>query len=67
MWLASGGWDFTVKLWDVNTGKEKNTLMEHSGSVTSVAFSPDSSLLASGSLDGTIKLWDIPATKKAEK
>jgi WD40 repeat protein len=31
----------------------------HSGSVTSVAFSPDGSLIASGSRDYTIKLWRV--------
>jgi WD40 repeat protein len=30
----------------------------HSGVVTSVAFSPDGSILATGSHDQTIKLWD---------
>jgi hypothetical protein len=52
--LASGSDDATVKLWDVQTGKELQTLTCHSGLVYSVAFSSDRSTLASGSPDDTI-------------
>jgi WD40 repeat protein len=39
------------------------TLDGHSGSVTSVAFSPDGKTLASGSRDQTIILWAVSPPK----
>ena len=56
--LASGGDDWTVKLWDVVTQQDIATL-PHGAGVTSVAFSHDGMLLASGSRDGTVKLWEV--------
>ena len=57
--LASGGFDGTIKLWEVTTGRELRTLSGHSKPVYSVAFSPDGKVVASGSFDHTIKLWEV--------
>ncbi|WP_375505969.1 protein kinase [uncultured Nostoc sp.] len=57
--LASASWDNTIKLWDINTGKEIRTLTGHTNWVNSVVFSPDGKFLASGSVDCTIKLWQV--------
>ena len=56
--LASGSEDKTVKLWDLDTGKNTATLYDHFDVVSSVAFSPSGALLASGSEDQTVRIWD---------
>jgi WD40 repeat protein len=57
--LASGSWDYTIKLWRVSDGSVVRTMLGHTDPVWSVAFSPDGTLLASGSWDNTIKLWQV--------
>jgi WD40 repeat protein/serine/threonine protein kinase len=56
-WLASSSSDKTIKVWDVDNGKEKLTLFGHTGDVTAVAWSSDGDLLASASDDRSIKVW----------
>lgn len=55
---ASSSLDYTVKLWDVETGSDKITL-EHNDLVTSFAFNYNGNLLATTSRDRKLRVWDI--------
>ena len=61
--LASGGYDKTLRLWEVATGKELLSPIEQESEVYSLAYSPDGALLALGARDGTLRLWR-PSTKE---
>ena len=55
--IASGGEDKAIRVWDINTKENINTLIGHTSSVISLALLPNG-LLVSGSSDSTIKVWD---------
>jgi len=65
--LASGSYDQTIKLWNVQTGECLQTLSSHTNAVLCLAFGlyphpvtgAAELILASSSIDQTIKLWSV--------
>jgi WD40 repeat protein/tRNA A-37 threonylcarbamoyl transferase component Bud32 len=56
--LAAVSPDQTLRVWDVESGKNVITLGCDQGSFCCVAFSPDGSRLAAGSTNKTIRIWE---------
>lgn len=54
--LATGSYDTTIKIWNIETGEEMRTLRGHTSAVRALQF--DGNKLMSGSLDHMIKIWN---------
>lgn len=61
-----GLWDTTLKICNLENGKELLSIKVHSASIQSISFSPDSKtvITSAGNFDNTQKLWDIETGKK---
>lgn len=64
--IASASADYTLKLWNIETGKDTITFRGHTDNVRAVCFSPDGRYLLSGGDDKTIRMWDISTGKNTK-
>lgn len=58
-WLATAGYDRSVRLWRVSDGGLVWSNSVHNGAVFDLAFDPSGAVLASASADQTVKLWRV--------
>jgi WD40 repeat protein len=54
----------TLKVWDVDTGREIHTLAGHCSTVGAVAFDAEGKRIVSGSENGELKVWDARTGKE---
>lgn len=62
--LAAGGRDGVIRVWDVNRQEVIRTITGPRGTVASLRFSPDGRQLLSGSWDGSVILWSTGTWEK---
>jgi WD40 repeat protein len=71
--LLSGGYDAKLRLWEVDTGKERRLFQGHELTVHSVALSPDEKYAASASgsiwehQDNSVRVWNVATGKELRK
>jgi hypothetical protein len=62
--LLSGGKDGSVRLWDLQTGRELVRCEGHRHQVASLSLSPDGCRALSGSKDLSVRLWDLTSGRQ---
>ncbi|MFH0901184.1 MAG: protein kinase [Pseudomonadota bacterium] len=57
-YVASGGYDGTLRLWRVDTERRGSEAKGHNGGVHALSVSPDGSTVVSAGVDGMLRIWD---------
>ncbi|ETO33282.1 WD-40 repeat protein [Reticulomyxa filosa] len=68
--ICSGSSDQTIRMWDIETGKQLTILKGHEGAVLTAQYGSNESgivggvnIILSGSADKSVRLWDVRSSK----
>jgi eukaryotic-like serine/threonine-protein kinase len=62
-----GGSDFIVRLWDLETGKTRQSFSGHADAVMGVAFTPDGRHILSCDRDAAVILWSVETGEEVRR
>jgi len=62
-WLASGGLDGSIILWNASTGEQMRRWTSQNTNVTQLVFSPDSKRLVSADAGGIVRGWKLESAE----
>lgn len=64
-WLAVGGNESVVKVWDLKSGKAmENEFTGHQDQIVTIQFAGDAETVVTASADGTVRVWDAGAGRQ---
>ena len=65
--VVTGSGDRTVKVWNLESGEQEGTSMEHENEMADVAVTQDGTKIISSDEHGNIKIWDVETHKLVEE
>lgn len=63
-YIATGGRDTHLRIWDAGTAQLLKTIPAHNGQVYSLAWLPDNKSIASAGYDGRVRFWNASTGKR---
>jgi WD40 repeat protein/serine/threonine protein kinase len=65
-WLAAGGDDRVIRIWDAATGKPLTQCRGHTSKVMFIGFRQDGARLVTAGHDSTVRQWDVQTGREVE-